>query len=153
MDRHAITLVCNWNGGDLFDSAEDEGMLLTVRAVFRVSCEFVSLLRNHFRSTLRREGSAACIREPIQDDSWVSFRFPYNEQQIDCVAVWVAADDDTVYAFTFSPVKRLFQRKVQLIPEGFERVIEQALAGNHLITAQRWISPDEISKLWERRKG
>jgi hypothetical protein len=149
------TLLCRWAGPDHFDTAEQEAMILTVRAVNRVACEAVSLIRNALRPKKPfRDGPGPRILEPIQDDSWVSFRFPLRGTTIQSVVVWVPEDDDDAgtYAFSFQRVTSIFQKLIdkstETAPADLHEFIDAAFRESKLLRIVRWLSKEEFRELY-----
>ena len=147
------TLLCRWVGPDLFDTAEQEAMILTVRAVNRVACEAVSLIRNALRPKKPfRDGPGPGIHEPIQDDSWVSFRFPLRGTTIEAVVIWVPDDDAGAYAFSFGIVKAILRKLIgkspEAVPADLQEFIEEAFNESKLLRIERWVSDGELRELY-----
>ena len=148
--REQSVLLCRWNGPNLFDTVEDEAMTLTMRAVYRVACEAVSLVRNYYRPRRLRDSPPPYIREPIQDDAWVTFTIPLESRVIDCCVNWVPEGDESRYAFQFSEPRgclgSLLTRKRPL-PATLKLVIEQSFSESKLIAVDRWLSDAEFQAM------
>lgn len=85
-----------WQGPDLYDSIEEEGMTLTARACHRICGELVSGLRRHLDTPMR---------EPWQDDCWASFEFVNLGQN---VSVVVSLMDENDYSIAVEVRRGIF---------------------------------------------